>query len=62
MLKKFLKIDMLKINYVIKQEYSYVAKNLRTHEHIHFTDYRRYIEYLIHFHHYDILSLALIPV
>ena len=32
-----------------------------THKQLYFTDYQRYIKYFIHFHHYDLSSLALIP-
>ena len=53
--------DMLKNNYITKQEYNYLTENLENHEHLYFTDYQRYIKYLIYFHHYDLSSLALIP-
>ena len=52
--------DMLKNNYITKQEYNYLTENLENHEQLYFTDYQRYMKYLIYFHHYD-LSLDLIP-
>ena len=55
------KIDgMLKNKYITKQEYNIYLKIWRTHELLYFTDYQRYIKYLIHFNHYDLSSLALI--
>ena len=52
---------MLKNNYITKEEYNYLAENLKNPRTPYFTDYQRYIKYLIHFHHYDLSSLALIP-
>ena len=52
--------DMLKNNYIRKQEYNYLTGNLENHQHLYFRDYQRYIKYLIYFHHCDLSSLALI--
>ena len=53
--------DMLRNNYITKQEYIYLAEYWENPQTPLFKDYQRYIKYLIHFHHYDLSSLALIP-
>ena len=35
--------DMLKNDYITKQEYNYLTKIWRTQEHLYFTEYQRYI-------------------
>ena len=52
--------DMLKNNYIRKQEYNYLTESLENPPTPLFRDYQRYIKYLIYFHHYDLSSLALI--
>ena len=53
--------DMLKSNYITKQEYNFLAENLTNHKQLYFMDYQRYIKYLNYFHCYDLSLLSLIP-
>ena len=52
--------DMLRNNYITKQEYSYLDETLEKPRASLFYELPKIQKYLIHFHHYDLLSLALI--
>ena len=54
--------DMLKNNYITKTEYNYLAENLENPLTPLFHGLPKYVKYLIHLHHNDLFSLALIPV
>ena len=53
--------DMLKNNYIRKEEYNYLAENLENPRTPLFYGIPKINKLLTHFHHYDLSSLALIP-